>query len=478
MKEPLVVERSGKKFLFVPFGMRPENLKGATRWRIIEVVNNKALDFWQSDAKVKALFGANRSGKTETALIEVVWWLMGEHPFRDVPKAPFIRWVLPDYGLIEMVLRDKLLKYLPPKVFVGDDFYKAYDKRYHRIRFKNGGILEMKSHSVGLLGLEGVSLDLVVIDEECPFEVYRTLLMRTIDTGGQVIITATPLKGMTWLYSEIYTSQSPYIYKDTLRIEDNTALDPEEVAKVADLVKDPRRLKGEFADSRVFPELTDDLLGVPPDDGVYYGGLDWGYQHPSAYVSVKLSGGTIWVCGVLNKEQTSLGEFLQELKGWTQYRGEPPMLVVFDSQLTAKDTNAMIPATKVYEHFNALPATKKLELSVAVVNELCRRGLLRFKKTDDGVMRLFRRMQHFTFRNGKLPETGDDDMDALRYIVFYLVEQGLTDYKLFSPPDTEEDEDIGYIRPVVRLTEKILEKRRKNPQNTPPKSAFSGTFGA
>lgn len=438
--------------------------------RVIWVAND-TMDFWRSQAKVKALFGGNRSGKTEAVVIEVCWWLMGEHPFRVIPPPPlFVRWVLPEYALVSMTLKEKFMRYLDPKALVGNSWEKAFDERFHQLRFKNGSLLEFKSYKVGALNLEGVALHLVVIDEECPYEVFKTLVMRTVDHDAPILISATPLKGLTWLWSEIRERgvkdpNTEFIYYNEIEMENNQALPKHSVEKVKQLISDVRRLKGEFWDRRVYPAFEESLITPVPEDGVYYAGFDWGYQHEAAFVVVKVSQGKVWVVDHLTLQYMSIDACMKEFRDWCKRRGYHIELLVYDSQLNAPDTNGEVPSHKVMRYFNALPATKKQEHSISIVNELMRQGILRFAPytKENGFTTEIRKYCYKD--NKKLPDKGDDLLDAFRYIVYWLAEMNYLDFSL--QPQVNPSEDMEW-EPTTAVDKIIFRRRQRLEQGNIP----------
>jgi phage terminase large subunit-like protein len=72
------------------------------------------------------------------------------------------------------------------------------------IRHKSGGMsrLGLKSYQQGRGAFEGTEQDLVWLDGEPPLDVYVECLVRTMTTGGLVLVTFTPLEGM----SDVVTS--------------------------------------------------------------------------------------------------------------------------------------------------------------------------------------------------------------------------------------------------------------------------------
>lgn len=57
----------------------------------------------------------------------------------------------------------------------------------------------LKSYDQGRESFCGTEQDFVWLDEECPKDVYAECIMRTMTTGGLILLTFTPLLGMTEL---------------------------------------------------------------------------------------------------------------------------------------------------------------------------------------------------------------------------------------------------------------------------------------
>jgi phage terminase large subunit-like protein len=67
------------------------------------------------------------------------------------------------------------------------------------VRHASGGFstLGLKSYQQGRGAFEGTEQDVVWLDEEPPLDVYVECLVRTMTTGGLVMVTFTPLEGMS-----------------------------------------------------------------------------------------------------------------------------------------------------------------------------------------------------------------------------------------------------------------------------------------
>lgn len=68
-----------------------------------------------------------------------------------------------------------------------------------RIKHVSGGssILQFRSYDQGREAWQGTERDVVWMDEEVPSSIYTEALLRTATTGGLILLTFTPLRGLT-----------------------------------------------------------------------------------------------------------------------------------------------------------------------------------------------------------------------------------------------------------------------------------------
>ncbi len=68
-----------------------------------------------------------------------------------------------------------------------------------KIKHSSGGksVLGFKSYHQGRGSFEGTAQDVIWLDEECPADVYGECIIRTATTNGIVMLTFTPLEGLT-----------------------------------------------------------------------------------------------------------------------------------------------------------------------------------------------------------------------------------------------------------------------------------------
>ncbi len=214
------------------------------RYNTGEVVHHKQVIFHQSSARNRWVFGGNRSGKSECGAVEVVWLARGIHPFRENKRA-VSGWVV---SLSQQVQRDvaqsKILEYLNPEWIVevvmlsgrkGAPENGVID--YVVVQHISGEFsrIGFKSCDQGREKFQGTSLDFVWFDEEPPYDIYLECRMRVLDKKGLIFGTMTPLKGLSWVYDEIYLNSKcdPNIFTLEMEWADNPFLDQQEILQMS-----------------------------------------------------------------------------------------------------------------------------------------------------------------------------------------------------------------------------------------------------
>ena len=221
---------------------RRKNLKINTYNR--EKQHKKQLEFHRNACRNRWVFGGNRSGKTECGAVETVWRARGIHPFRQ-NRPQTTGWVV---SLSQQVQRDvaqkKILDYLDPswireiRMLNGkrdSAEYGVIDFIVIENVFGNLSKIGFKSCEAGREKFQGTSLDYVWFDEEPPKDIYEECLMRVLDTEGDVYATMTPLKGLSWVYEDIYLNpkNDENIWCTFMQWEDNPYLATEEIRRMS-----------------------------------------------------------------------------------------------------------------------------------------------------------------------------------------------------------------------------------------------------
>ena len=211
-----------------------------SRYNVGEKVHEKQIAFHKCPKKNRWVFGGNRSGKTECGAVESIYMARGIHPYRENRKDVF-GWVV---SLSSQVQRDvaqrKILSYLNPDWIVDVTMLLGrkenlksgiIDQLFIKNVFGGISVIGFKSCDQGREKFQGSSLDFVWFDEEPPKDIYDECKMRVLDKKGDIFGTMTPLKGLTFIYDEIYlnVNNSDKVWYEFMEWGDNPYLDPDEV---------------------------------------------------------------------------------------------------------------------------------------------------------------------------------------------------------------------------------------------------------
>lgn len=177
----------------------------------------KHMSFFAAGAtcRQRLMLAANRVGKTEgVGLYELTHHLTGDYPdwwigrrFNRAVKA----WAAGDTKqTVREILQDKLLG-SPGQwgtgLIPGDDISRvargggsvADSVETIYVKHKTGGIsaLVLKSYDQRRESFQGTEQDIILLDEEPPEDIYTECLLRTMTNNGMLMLTFTPLRGMS-----------------------------------------------------------------------------------------------------------------------------------------------------------------------------------------------------------------------------------------------------------------------------------------
>ncbi len=247
-----------------------------------EKIHKKQLEFHKCQKRNRWVFGGNRSGKTECGAVETVYISRGIHPYRQNRKDTF-GWVV---SLSTQVQRDvaqaKILSYLNPEWILDVTMlsgkkdslsYGVIDQIVIKNVFGGKSVIGFKSCDQGREKFQGSSLDFVWFDEEPPKDIYEECLMRVIDKRGDIFGTMTPLKGLTYVYDEIYLNKgnNPEVWYEFMNWDDNPYLDKDEINVLSRSLSDDQlesrkygRFRSDFG--LVYPEFDENVHVIEPFD--------------------------------------------------------------------------------------------------------------------------------------------------------------------------------------------------------------------
>lgn len=178
----------------------------------------------EANQAIRALFWGNRVGKTEWGGMETAEYALLHHKHREV-KAPFEIWsACPSYDVQEHTTQQKLLRYIPEHEIAHKEYIRG--RILKKLTLKNGVVIVFKSYEQGREKFQGAGVRLIWFDEEPPKDIWEESFVR-VEAGQQldVILTMTAVKGMTWVYDQIYLdTANPDLFISEAGWDDNPFL--------------------------------------------------------------------------------------------------------------------------------------------------------------------------------------------------------------------------------------------------------------
>ena len=383
----------------------------------------------------------------------------GIHPYRKNRDNVF-GWVV---SLSQQVQRDvaqsKILQYLNPEWI--DDVIMLSGRKdsikngvIDQIKIKNvfGGIstIGFKSCDQGREKFQGSSLDFVWFDEEPPKDIYEECRMRVLDKNGDIFGTMTPLKGLTFIYDEIYLnrSNSPDIWYEFMEWADNPFLDKKEVKKLTATLSDTElesRRYGKFRSDTglVYTEFDENVHVIEPFDVPY----DWqdvlsidpGLNNPlSCHWYCVDYDGNIYVVAEHYEAKRDIGYHankineISDIIGWHR-DGKGRIVALIDSAANQRTLASQKSVTELFYEYGIVAnpkVNKDLFAGIARVKEYFKSNKIFIFKN---CVNMIREIKGYWWGDGDVPKKKDDhSLDELRYYVM-------------SKPDN--------VRPKTPLTE-------------------------
>lgn len=160
--------------------------------------------------------------------------------------------------------------------------------------FGGNSSLQFASYDQGRTKWQADTLDYAWMDEEPPPPVYSEALTRTNTTMGPVVLTLTPLLGMSDVVRRFLMEPSPDRIDINMTIEDAEHYTPEERKKIIDSYPEHEREARTLGvpilgSGRIFPVAEEPIKVAPFDIPPHWpqlGALDFGYDHPTAAIKL------------------------------------------------------------------------------------------------------------------------------------------------------------------------------------------------
>lgn len=259
--------------------------------------HTKQEKFHQSEAKKKLYIGGNRSGKTTGSVVEDIWWLMGNHPYRKTPEGQIRgRIVAVDFNQgVQKIVLPEVARWIPPSALKNGSWEDSYNRELRTLTLASGNFVEFMSYDQDTDKFAGTSRHFIHYDEEPPRHVFNECNARLVDTNGSYWISMTPVEGMTWIYDTIYIpgteGEDPSIFVIEADMLDNPHISPEAAESFLsglDPTERKAREHGNFVQLggrvyKTFSRATHVIPPtIPPKDWEWYISLDHGFNNPTA----------------------------------------------------------------------------------------------------------------------------------------------------------------------------------------------------
>lgn len=193
----------------------------------------KQIQMTMTDVRIRLLLGGNRSGKSVWGAHECSRFIHKEHPVIEFDDQPMRIWVCTEsYDVQRDVVQPLLKQFLDPSRIVSVGNIKTDCWAWMKYRAIDDTITEIqfKSYDSGRDKFQGAGRQLIWFDEEPPRNIWEECSVRE-EAGRQlrIILTMTPVNGMTYVYDELYlNTANPDIKTITMTWEDNPWLTEEQ----------------------------------------------------------------------------------------------------------------------------------------------------------------------------------------------------------------------------------------------------------
>ena len=440
-----------------------------------EKVHKKQLLFHKCPKRNRWVFGGNRSGKTECGAVEVVYLACGIHPYKKNKLTE--GWVV---SLSRQVQRDvaqkKILHYLPEhyieKVVMLSGAQGSLESGvidFIVVRSEVGGLSKIgfRTCDQGREKFQGASLDYVWFDEEPPYDIYQECRMRILDKCGEIFGTMTPLKGLTWVYNQIYLNENndKEVWYEQMEWADNPYLSKDEIENMTknmsqDEIESRRYGKFRASSGLVYPEFDENVNVIEPfdipkewQDTI---SIDPGLHNPlSAHFYCVDFDGNVYVVAEhyeAEKDVTYHANKIKEIAdnlGWKRDRSGK-LVALIDPAASQKTLSSEKTVVELFNDNGILVNTKvnkDMFSGIAVVKS--------YLKNAEGRSRLFifkncvnliREIKSYWWGDGDNPIKKDDHaLDELRY---YLMTKPKN---IFHPKKSEIQKDKERLAKKLRF---------------------------
>jgi phage terminase large subunit-like protein len=301
------------------------------------------------------------------------------------------------------------------------------------VRHVSGGqsSLLFKAYEQGRGKWQANTVDGVWFDEEPPEDVYIEGITRTNATRGIIMVTFTPLMGMSNVVARYLMEESEDRIVTTMTIDDAEHYTPEERAKIiASYPPHEReaRTKGipSLGSGLIFPVMEEEIVVEPfaiPAIWPQIGGMDFGYDHPfgAASLAWDRDSDTVYVTKCFRKREATPVIHAAAIKPWGDWI---PWAWPHDGLQHDKGSGDQLAKLYADQGLNMLPERAEweeggngVEAGIAEMLDRMQTGRWKVFSTCPEWLEE-RRLYHR--KDGKIVKERDDVISASRYALMML----------------------------------------------------------
>lgn len=298
------------------------------------------------------------------------------------------------------------------------------------VKHVSGGesVVTTASYDQGRTKWQADTLDWAWLDEECDEDIYFEVLTRTNVVLGPVFMTFTPLLGMSNVVRRFYpiANAFPGTHVTLMGIDDAEHYTPEQRAQIiASYPAHERKARAQglpaLGSGRVFQVDADEITVKPfqiPQHWPQIGGLDFGWNHPSAGVRVAWDrdNDCLYVTAAYRKREATPLIFAGAVKPWGDWL---PWAWPHDGLQHDKGSGEQLAKQYGDAGLKVLPVratfpdgSNGLEAGIAEMNDRMLTGRL---KVFAHLAEWFDEFNTYHRKDGLIVKEADDLMSATRY---------------------------------------------------------------
>ena len=194
------------------------------------------------------IFGSNRGGKSETGGI-----VMGE-VFKRMKNIRM--WAATHSDMSVKVIQRKAHNLIRTKDIAYGEYNMVRGFTNNVVISKQNSVLYFKTFEQGNESFQGDDVNLIHLDEECPYSIYQECLVRLTDRQGILLMTFTALNGFTRLVNKFWESTDPNHFVRVLTVDNNPYLSDAAKKQMYDSLDEDERETRYYGKPRILEGLV------------------------------------------------------------------------------------------------------------------------------------------------------------------------------------------------------------------------------